>query len=267
MSFIYALLEPENGEIRYIGKTDNPNLRYAQHLDRERFSNHHKSRWILSLLRKGLYPIMEIVEECDSSDVGNREIFWIAYYRNLGKKLTNMADGGIGGNTLTTEEIRDRHSKNTSAGLKGKKKSSEHIRNRVLALVGKLHTEEHKRKIGDSVRGALNGFYGKSHTDDTKEKIRLANIEYANKIKSEQGKRFTDEQLVRMSARFRKIGKYYGVSKLKSRWRCRTYKDGKEIRFGTFDTQEEAAMAWDENIRKYFPEAPLNFYEGETSYE
>jgi group I intron endonuclease len=245
LSCIYALTEPDNlDEIRYIGKTKkSPEVRYTQHLKDGR--DGYKLRWIRSL-PEGKVPSLLVLEECPETSLNEREVYWIEYYKSLGYRLTNMSKGGDGGN-LNSNYTR----------------TKSHCENISKALSGKLHTEEHNQNIGNSVSGVKNGFYGKSHSNETKEHIRQRNIEYAENIKREMGSRFTPEQLDKMSARFRKFGEYYGVSKQGCRWRCRLYKDGKEIRFGVFDTQEEAAMAWDREILNYFPNAPLNFYEGE----
>lgn len=259
MSCIYALTEPDDlSAIRYIGKTKLPvEVRYRQHLQDNKAG--YKTSWIRSL-PEGKLPSICVIDECPEHLLNTREVYWISYYKSLGYRLTNMTCGGDGGYIALTEDAKKKKSIKISTALKGKKHSEEHIQNRAKSLIGKPHTEEHRRKIGDSVRGDKNGFYGKSHSDESKELIRQRNKEYAERIKSEQGSRFTPEQMAKMSARFRKSGKYYGVSRSGNRWRCRLYKDGKEVRFGTFDTQEEAAHAWDRNVRNFFPDAPLNFH-------
>lgn len=253
MSFIYALTDPYTLEVRYIGKTNDPNKRYSQHFaPHELGVDSYKSRWIASLLRKNTYPTMIMIEECSQENLNSREIFWISNYRNLyGWRLTNSTNGGDGGNLLIREDIKRRHSENTSKGLKGKKKSPEHIQNMTLPKIGKKHTEEHKRKIGLSVSGNKNGFYGKHHSDELKSFLRER---FTGKPMN-----FTEEQKEKMrKTRFVKKGKYLGVSKVRNRYRARTFINGKEIHFGCFATPEEAALAFNREIIKYFPNAPLN---------
>lgn len=39
-------------------------------------------------------PIMEVIEECDSSSINEREIFWIKNMSENGHRLTNLSNGG-----------------------------------------------------------------------------------------------------------------------------------------------------------------------------
>lgn len=46
-----------------------------------------------------------------------------------------------------------------------------HKEHHRLHKTGKLHTEEHKRKISEALKGEKNPFFGKHHTEETKQKI------------------------------------------------------------------------------------------------
>lgn len=101
-TFIYALTCPDTGEVRYIGKANNPQLRLKSHLSRDdnkRTKRSYKSNWIKSLIEVGKYPSMIILEEITLSDWKESEKRWIAYYRLNGANLTNITDGGQGGFT------------------------------------------------------------------------------------------------------------------------------------------------------------------------
>lgn len=91
---IYSLSDPETGKVRYIGKTCNLNSRFANHIQRKT-THSHKSCWIQSLKKKGLFPIIEVIDE-----VGEDWEFWESYYISLykswGFNLTNLTSGGIG---------------------------------------------------------------------------------------------------------------------------------------------------------------------------
>lgn len=93
-NYIYALQDPITDEIRYVGKSINPEERlkyHIKHLKRE--ANTWKSRWITKLLNQGLSPQLIILEEV----VGRwqeAEMFWIAYLKSIGCRLTNLTEGG-----------------------------------------------------------------------------------------------------------------------------------------------------------------------------
>jgi hypothetical protein len=91
--FIYALKDPETGEIRYIGKTNNPKKRMSSHLSPEKSKSLPSIRWVLKLRKQNKKPIMEIIEETD--DWESCEIKWISYYRSIGCDLLNIDNGGI----------------------------------------------------------------------------------------------------------------------------------------------------------------------------
>jgi hypothetical protein len=100
-TFIYALVDPRNQTIRYIGKSVRPKIRLATHLAPSSLKKpSHKNHWIKCLLELGLKPIMEIIGEIDYRDDWTiQEKRWIASIRSLAPgypPLTNDADGGEG---------------------------------------------------------------------------------------------------------------------------------------------------------------------------
>jgi hypothetical protein len=58
--------------------------------------NSHKERWLKQLEVLGLYPVLQILEECPRESWRERECNWIAYFRDAGEPLTNKTDGGEG---------------------------------------------------------------------------------------------------------------------------------------------------------------------------
>ncbi len=95
--FIYALSDPETGEVRYVGKTMNMQARHKGH--RNEKSETHKCHWIAALKRKGLNPIIEELERIENSserEWHQAERFWISYLRFLGCRLCNILKGGHG---------------------------------------------------------------------------------------------------------------------------------------------------------------------------
>lgn len=95
-TFIYALIDPTNGEIRYVGKTDTVDIRLQQHV-KEKAQNLSKVGWIGSLLQCGLMPEIKVLEICDELNWIEREKHWIKHGREYGWNLLNMTNGGEGG--------------------------------------------------------------------------------------------------------------------------------------------------------------------------
>ena len=58
---IYSLSEP-NGNIRYVGKTNNITIRLKNHINesKQRKIISHKTNWIISLINKNELPVIDI---------------------------------------------------------------------------------------------------------------------------------------------------------------------------------------------------------------
>jgi group I intron endonuclease len=95
-TFIYILRCPETNEVRYVGKSNDPKRRIYAHVRKDKTASNHKINWIQSLLKRGLRPKLEIIEEVDIENWRTREKFWIKYFKRIGAKLTNYCSGGEG---------------------------------------------------------------------------------------------------------------------------------------------------------------------------
>lgn len=96
--FIYCLKDPIINDIRYIGKTTNMKKRLRSHINRSKDNKYHSAIWINSVIKKGLIPKIELIEECNENNWQERERYWIKYYSDL-FDLTNHLEGGEGGAT------------------------------------------------------------------------------------------------------------------------------------------------------------------------
>ena len=140
IQFIYSLNDPITNEIRYIGKTGNIEDRYKRHLSKcylDKYDkNTYKSNWIKSLIKIGLKPTINIIQECNIENVNELEIYWINKFKIDGIKLTNLSIGGEFGVDWTgkhhTQESKDKI-----------KKSKEKYRTPVIEydLSGKILNE------------------------------------------------------------------------------------------------------------------------------
>lgn len=116
---IYALVDPRDGEIRYIGITKHAlERRLREHVAQvARQQRTAKDRWIGKLVVLGVMPdIVQLEAAPDHASGEEAERRWIAHYRGAGVELLNLTDGGAG-------------------------------------FAGLARTEEHKRKIGAKSRG------------------------------------------------------------------------------------------------------------------
>jgi len=154
MDFIYALCDPRDNRVRYIGKTNDLRARYNQHL-REK-ANTHRTHWIEHIKKLGMNPILTVIEQiAPDQNWEERERYWIAHYRNMYDDLTNGSDGGDCGPDCSGKHLT---------------KSESGRRNIVAALVERNKStkmREVSRKNGLSRKG-------KKHSNETKEKMRLA---------------------------------------------------------------------------------------------
>lgn len=97
---IYSLIDPLDGQTRYIGKSCRGLKRAKEHFYKYQLKNKcHKNSWIIGLNKNKLKPKIEIVEICDKENLDQREMHWIEFFNSMGCKLTNMTKGGAGGNT------------------------------------------------------------------------------------------------------------------------------------------------------------------------
>lgn len=105
--YIYALIDPRYGDVRYIGASTEPWSRaYLPYVDKRPWQSHvaqatnggktHKDYWIRGLTVDGFSPTLVIlewgtwtIEEC-----ATREIWWISFYLGIGAKLLNKSGGG-----------------------------------------------------------------------------------------------------------------------------------------------------------------------------
>ena len=97
---IYALCEPDTGEVRYVGVTVvDPEHRLAQHVAlAQSWETSKKSRWIYGLKQRKLRPTVLTLETVPLSEAKAAEARWMAHYRAQGANLTNMSVAGALGN-------------------------------------------------------------------------------------------------------------------------------------------------------------------------
>lgn len=167
---IYALLDPRDERLRYVGITTKPLAeRLEKHLREAKHATHHRACWLRSL---GSVPLIRPLEETDDA---TRECYWIAHYRALGYDLTNSTDGGDGVTGLS-EDARQRMREKRAIQLpprpKGFVMSDEQKRKISQAQIGKTISPEAREKMRLAKLGKKRG----PCSEETKRKIGLANM-------------------------------------------------------------------------------------------
>ena len=95
-TFIYSLSDPINGQVRYIGKSDNPSKRLNQHIKNYPNKTNYKNNWISSLTSKNLNPVLDVIDEVEISNWEYWEKYWISQFKAWGFQLTISSEGGEG---------------------------------------------------------------------------------------------------------------------------------------------------------------------------
>lgn len=165
--WIYTLADPITLHIKYVGKSYRIARRLRDHLQCQ--GNNKKDAWIKSLLKKGLKPLLEIIEETDDENCNLLEQYWIEQFRAWDFDLKNMTKGGDGSYGLIpwnkglkgvfshSQESKNKMSadrKGKFSGNKnpmyGKRLSSETIRKQIEKRLGSKRSEETKKLMSDN---------------------------------------------------------------------------------------------------------------------
>jgi hypothetical protein len=92
--FIYALADPRDHLIRYIGQTNNMAERFRCHTQygsaRQREAHTPKGRWCLRLIAEGTAPVMILLATVPWAEADDAERQWIAFGAKLGWPLFNV---------------------------------------------------------------------------------------------------------------------------------------------------------------------------------
>lgn len=167
---IYALTDPRDGYVRYVGKSSKGMRRPKEHFSPSRYLDKSTKLecWIYSLAKLGLKPNIKILEECTKSNLNEEECFYISYMRFLGCDLCNHTDGVVGADQATIQKIKahrkmqvfsmETREKMRLAKL-GKKQTAEHVANRTKTCKGRkiIRTDEQKTLLSANLSIARRG--------------------------------------------------------------------------------------------------------------
>lgn len=213
---IYALCDPSDGRVRYIGKTVvKTNVRLSQHIAAAaKGRRNHLHCWIRSLSER---PTIRTIERVSNERGFAVERETIAIYRNQGFDLVNESDGGEGQTGYAHTDATRAKLRAWNTGRKMPQKTPETLVRMADAQRGKKHTPEHRAKISAGgigrtptaeTRVRLSAAKrGVRHTDEAKSKIRAAHLgrslsaEHRAKIGAGgRGRKFSAEHRARLSA-------------------------------------------------------------------
>lgn len=258
-TFIYALVDPDTKEVRYVGKTNDLKNRMWEHHQLSRLkSQTHKNNWIKKLLSEGKRAELLILEECDESNWQERECFHMSQYDNL----TNSVKGGAGEFRKSyTPEMTDEIRSKISAKVKQRHKEGAFDGSQVKiskALQGKI---AHKpgpnpsRFVGVTfVKRNLKWYAHIRHNSlsiflgvfEDEEQAALMYDEKAFELHGSQAKLNLPEKFgtrIEKSSKEKKTSQFIGVSMVgKGKWKATIFIDGTIKYLGRFETEELAYL-------------------------
>ena len=166
--FIYALIDPRDGAIRYVGWTIDLKRRLRDHTKPSAITKrNYRANWIRSLREISMMPTMLMLQEGSGDGWQQAERRWISELRARGAQLTNTTDGGDGtpGRHPSPEtcarwsEIRKGrapHPNCIAASIdahRGKTRPSEHMEPMRAAVRGKPKSAAHREALGAAKKG------------------------------------------------------------------------------------------------------------------
>lgn len=141
--YIYMIVNNVNGHT-YVGKR-------KLHKNKQWYNDNYMGSGVLLKRAQDKYGIENfekflIAWTSSEEDACEKEIFWIAHYKSLGKAEYNIAKGG---NRFPSTPWN----KGKSSWNKGKHFSEESKRKMSEAKKGKKISEEHRKKLSDAMKG------------------------------------------------------------------------------------------------------------------
>lgn len=201
--YIYALLDPRDNKIRYIGKTIQVlSTRLSNHISTAKRGKcvDHKINWIRHLVSLDLVPSIILLNTCSGDEWEEYERAWIAIGKTLGWALTNTTAGGGGVREYSpTQETREK----ISAALKGRTHSPAHRERLSKVRKGKKHSQQHL--------DALRASYARRKQETARKKTEACG--HLMMVLDEDGSRHHSEAAKQLIGEASK-GNHYGATKL-----------------------------------------------------
>jgi group I intron endonuclease len=222
---------------KYIGKSENIELRFREHInalnrkDRKYENEHLLYSW--SKYGKNSFEFY-ILEECSKEKLSEREIFYIKYLNTKHPYGYNFTDGGEGVSGY-------KHTEEAILKMSGKNNHRFGIEKEKHFMYGKHHSDETKKKLRDKL---------------LKEKSPVFGTKKENSASKYYGVSFYNHKQIRNGKQYIS---YYWVAQLKV--------DRKRHHLGYFKDEISAAKKYDSFIIKNNLKNPLNFPNDYREYE
>ena len=200
---IYALTDPRDNSIRYIGYSKDLSYRLYRHIkDGEKAGTKnfktYKCYWIAELLNLNMLPnIIQIEEHLNEHNVQEAEIMYISIFKKMGCHLTNGTDGGDGIPCMS-DDIKRKISNSRKGKCIGDKnpffgkKHSKEIQDKITKLIsGKTYSKEINAKKG--LHENAHPMFGKHHTPDTL--IKISNAKRGQTHSGESKKKISQKMI------------------------------------------------------------------------
>ncbi len=205
MTFIYALLDPSTREIRYIGKSDNPDRRIYEHIVNRNSLNTHKANWINSVFNKGFRPLIEIIDEVSETEWQAAEAAYIAFFKEEGCNLVNATSGGEGvGSGKDSPNFGRKHSSDELEKMRlaniGKKMSPESCAKNRAARLGRKLSAAHCAKLSASFKGKIKSSDHRARIGASNKGKKRSLVACANNSMAQKGKKLSIEHCAKISA-------------------------------------------------------------------
>jgi hypothetical protein len=157
-TYIYALTDPTTNNIKYVGKSDDPKERLKNHIRKCKYVKTHKNNWLQQLKNNNLEPNLIILDEVLVCEWGFWETYWISQIKSWGFTLTNLTNGGDGGN------FGGKVNKKISEKLKGRKFGENTLELMSESAKKRKLTDEGRKSLSIHRKGSNNPMFGRTQS-------------------------------------------------------------------------------------------------------
>jgi len=186
-SGIYEILNGETGTW-YRGQSIDIEKRLSQHRKSLQNGTHYNAHLQRSWDKWGEEVFsFHVLEECDESQLNEREEYWVGeWYNDPSISFNKKAGGDAAGFSEETKRKISQIKKGKKFSEEHKRKLSETKKGENNPFYGKKHTVEAIDKMSEAKKGENNPFYGKKHNAETRRKISEAQKAYWQKRRKEK---------------------------------------------------------------------------------